>query len=230
MGRIHSIESMGLFDGPGIRTVVFFQGCNLRCLYCHNPDTWNFHGGIEITPKELVEKIIRFKPYFERSGGGVTFSGGEPLMQPEFLYECLKLCKENGINTALDTSGYGCSNYEKILELVDTVLLDVKHFNPDGYFKISGGDFNKFIEFKNKLIESGKKVWIRSVIVPGINDNLDFINEVRKIGSSIPNVEKVEFLPYHTMGLEKYELLQIPYRLKDVLPMDKLELDKLLKD
>ena len=131
-GKIHSIESMGLVDGPGIRVVVFFQGCKLRCAYCHNPDTWKFSGGIEMTPEELIQKIVRFKPYFNRSGGGVTFSGGDPLMQPEFLLECLKLCKQNGIHTAIDTSGFGNGDYAEILKYTDLVLLDIKQTTSQG--------------------------------------------------------------------------------------------------
>ena len=134
-GRIHSIETMGLVDGPGIRVVVFMQGCALRCQYCHNPDTWSDKGedNLELTPEELVNRIVRFRSYFERSGGGVTFSGGDPLRQPEFLKECLKLCKEKGIHTTLDTSGVGAGNYEEILKYTDLVLFDVKHLTAEGY-------------------------------------------------------------------------------------------------
>ena len=136
-GRIHSIESMGLVDGPGIRVVVFFQGCALRCKYCHNPDTWAPNLGDEYTAEELVSKIKRFKPYFERSGGGVTFSGGDPLKQPEFLLEVLKLCKEEGISTCLDTAGYGLGDYDEILKYTDLVLYDVKDITREGYKNVT---------------------------------------------------------------------------------------------
>ena len=153
-GKIHSIESMGLVDGPGIRVVVFFQGCKLRCAYCHNPDTWKLSGGIEMTPEELIQKIVRFKPYFDRSGGGVTFSGGDPLIQPEFLLECLKLCKLNGIHTAIDTSGFGNGNYAEILEYTDLVLLDIKHTSSQGYVNLTGKDTKDV----NSFLASFKKI------------------------------------------------------------------------
>lgn len=138
-GYIHSIESMGLVDGPGIRTVVFFQGCRLRCRYCHNPDTWAMRSGKEqiFTPEQLVNKLLRFKPYFG-DNGGVTFSGGEPLLQKDFLCEVLRLCKHAGIHTCIDTAGCGCGGYEEILAHTDLVLLDIKHFSLDGYHSITG--------------------------------------------------------------------------------------------
>ena len=139
-GKIHSIESMGLVDGPGIRTVVFFQGCKLRCAYCHNPDTWQLSGGMEMTPEEIVQKIVRFKPYFHRSGGGVTFSGGDPLLQPEFLIQCLKLCKQKGIHTTIDTAGFGLGDYAEILKYTDLVLLDIKNTTSKGYVNLTGKD------------------------------------------------------------------------------------------
>ncbi len=128
-GNIHSIETLGTLDGPGIRMVVFFQGCRLRCAYCHNPDTWAFRKGISTTSENIVEKAKRYKPYFKFNDGGVTFSGGEPLMQPEFLLECLKLCKREGIHTVLDTAGVGMGDYEEILNYTDLVILDIKHSN-----------------------------------------------------------------------------------------------------
>lgn len=134
-GYIHSVESMGLVDGPGVRYVVFMQGCPLRCKYCHNPDTWNMGAGEEVEAETLFKKILRFRPYFESSGGGVTFSGGEPLMQPEFLKEMLRLCKEEGIHTAIDTAGGGVGDFTEILELADLILLDIKHPKEEGYQK-----------------------------------------------------------------------------------------------
>ena len=136
-GRIHSIETMGLVDGPGIRVVVFFQGCSLRCLYCHNPDTWSDNDGEEYYAEDLVKKIKRFESYFSRSGGGVTFSGGDPLRQPKFLLEVLKLCKQVGIHTCLDTSGVGFGDYEEILKYTDLVLYDVKHLTEQGYLDMT---------------------------------------------------------------------------------------------
>lgn len=221
-GRVHSIESMGLVDGPGIRVVVFLQGCMLRCAYCHNPDTWSLCGGTEMTPEEIVKKIIRFKPYFDRSSGGVTFSGGDPLIQPEFLLQCLKLCKLNGIHTALDTSGFGNGNYDEILKYTDLVLLDIKHTSSIGYVSLTGKDTLGVNLFLEALRRSKSRVWVRHVVVPGITDSIDHITKLAKIISEeVPSVDKVELLPYHVLGVSKYEALSIPYRLEGVEPMDK---------
>ncbi|WP_027623175.1 pyruvate formate-lyase-activating protein [Clostridium lundense] len=226
-GRIHSIETMGLVDGPGIRTVVFFQGCKLRCVYCHNPDTWNIEGGFYISPKELVNKILKYKPYFQRSNGGVTFSGGECLLQGEFLLETLKLCKENDIHTAIDTSGCGNGDYEDILKYTDLVILDVKHVDLQEYKNITGQSMDEFNEFLKALNESKSTVWIRHVVVPGITDNEEEILKLQEFIKGIDRVEKVQLLPYHTLGVHKYEKLNMEYRLKNVQDMDKEKLDKL---
>lgn len=220
-GRIHSIESMGLVDGPGVRTVVFFQGCKLRCAYCHNPDTWATDGGNEMNPEELLKKIMRFKPYFERSGGGVTFSGGDPLLQPEFLLEMLKLCKAQGIHTTLDTSGYGFGHYEEILKYVDLVLLDIKHVDDFGYKNLTGRSKHGLDQFLKALDKTEVKIWIRHVVVPGITDSREHFERLKDIIKDIRNIEKLELLPYHTLGVQKYEKLNIPYRLEGVDPMDK---------
>jgi pyruvate formate lyase activating enzyme len=230
-GRIHSIESMGLVDGPGIRTVVFLQGCALRCAYCHNPDTWSLAGGYEIDSDELLGKLLKFKPYYKSSGGGVTFSGGEPLLQPEFLREMLRLCRENGIHTAVDTAGFGLGDYGDILSLTDLVLLDLKHSTEEGYRSLVCGDMQKVFDFIESLNRSEAKVWVRHVVVPGITDSPDHILRLRELIKKIRNVEKVELLPYHTMGAGKYEALGIPCSLEGVPPMDKektRELEKLL--
>jgi pyruvate formate lyase activating enzyme len=218
-GRIHSIESLGLVDGPGIRTVIFFQGCALRCAYCHNPDTWTLQGGMEYTPEELFKKIRRYKHYFTKSGGGVTFSGGDPLLQPDFLIEMLKLCKENGIHTTIDTSGYGHGNYEEIFKYTDLVLLDIKHVTDEGYKSLTGQGKSGINEFIEAVSKSGIKLWIRHVVVPGITDSDEHIRTLGKIIKTIPNVEKVELLPYHTLGVEKYEKLGIKYKLSDLEPL-----------
>lgn len=166
-GYIHSIESMGLVDGPGIRTVVFFQGCRLRCRYCHNPDTWAMRSGKEqiFTPEQLVNKLLRFKPYFG-DNGGVTFSGGEPLLQKDFLCEVLLLCKHAGIHTCIDTAGCGCGGYEEILAHTDLVLLDIKHFSLDGYHSITGQSPQEFLQFLSAVQKAGTPLWIRHVVVP----------------------------------------------------------------
>lgn len=230
IGRIHSIESMGLVDGPGIRTVVFFQGCKLRCLYCHNPDTWSMKDGNEVTSEEILKKLIKFKPYYKSSGGGVTFSGGDPLLQPDFLLELLKKCKENGIHTTIDTAGYGLGNYDEILKYTDLVLLDIKHINNDGYVHLTGKSNVDFKEFLNSLKNANTRVWIRQVVVPNITDSLEYMDKLSEIiNNEIPNVDKIELLPYHVLGENKYESLGINYPLKGVSPMDKTRCEELQK-
>ncbi|WP_298841863.1 pyruvate formate-lyase-activating protein [Clostridium sp.] len=227
-GKIHSIETMGLVDGPGIRVVVFFQGCKLRCAYCHNPDTWQLSGGTEMSPEDIVQKIIRFKPYFNRSGGGVTFSGGDPLLQPEFLLECLKLCKQNGIHTALDTAGFGDGSYDEILKYTDLVLLDIKQTTGKGYVALTGKDTTDVNIFLEALRQSKSRVWVRHVVVPGITDSIEHITNLAKIiKEEVPNLDKVELLSYHVLGVSKYEELSIPYKLKGVEAMDKDKTKKL---
>lgn len=220
-GKIHSIETMGLVDGPGIRVVVFFQGCALRCKYCHNPDTWSPDEGKEYTAEELVNKISRFRTYFERSGGGVTFSGGDPLRQPEFLLEVLKLCSEKGINTCLDTAGYGFGDYDEILKYTDLVLFDVKHFTSEGYKEVTQMEIEKSLEFIEAMKRNNTKMWIRHVVVPGLTDGEDHIKALNQFIKGIPNVEKVELLPYHLLGVNKYETMGIPYKLDGIPAMDK---------
>lgn len=228
IGRVHSFESMGLVDGPGIRSIVFMQGCALRCAYCHNPDTWAFSGGTEITPQELVAKISRFKPYF-KDNGGVTFSGGDPLMQPDFLIESLKLCKEAGIHTTIDTAGYGKGKYEEILKYTDLVLLDIKHVDDAGYRSLVEAPKKGFDQFLEAVQKSGTKIWIRHVVVPGKTDSEEHIKKLAKIIKGIKNVEKIELLPYHTLGVEKYKKLGIDYKLEGVEAMDRDELANLEK-
>ncbi len=226
-GRIHSIESMGLVDGPGIRTVVFLQGCKLRCLYCHNPDTWLMGGGDQVEAQDLVNKIKRYRPYFEKSGGGVTFSGGEPLLQPEFLLESLKLCKDLGIHTALDTAGYGFDEYDEILKYTDLVLFDIKHEDPKQYLFVTGQKEDKSKKFLEAVLNNGTKMWVRHVVVPGITDGEEHIKNLAKKIKSLKNVEKVELLPYHTMGENKYEVMNLKYKLEGVEPMDKARNEEL---
>lgn len=244
IGNIHSFESMGSVDGPGIRTVVFMQGCHLRCVYCHNPDTWALSENHPVRSCDLMEKILKFKPYFEFSGGGVTFSGGEPLLQADFLLDMLKRCKENGIHTAIDTSGVGHKgekrfrpDYAEILKYTDLVLLDVKHTSFEAYKNITGLGMEYFNEFKNAIINVKPEVWIRAVIVPGINDSHDYVMSLLDFTRDIPNIKKYELLPYHTLGVNKYSELGIKYRLEKIKPMDKKitkeweeELNRMLKD
>lgn len=221
LGRIHSIETMGLLDGPGIRVVIFLQGCGLRCLYCHNPDTWEFSEGTEMSSEELIKKIVRYKPYFERSKGGVTFSGGEPILQKEFLIDILKKCKENNIHTCIDTAGYGDGDYEELLKYVDLILFDIKHISEEGYTKVTQRKMDKSLEFLEKAQEMGKEFWIRHVVVPGVTDGEEHLENVFKMVEQIKNVKKFELLPYHVLGVNKYEKLGIEYKLKGVEPMNK---------
>ena len=228
MGYINSIETMGLVDGPGIRFVVFMQGCTLRCLYCHNPETWNLKKGLEISPEKLVEKIKRYKPYFEDTGG-VTFSGGEPLLQPEFLIETMRLCKKNNIHTCLDTAGVGTSKDEEVLKYTDLVILDIKGTTQEEYKKMTGQSMEKvntFIELCNKM---NKKMWLRQVIVPGINDNKESILRLKEYIKKIKNVEKIELIPYHTYGSDKYKKLGIVYPLEGIEAMNEFTLNDLKK-
>ena len=227
IGHIDSIETLGLVDGPGIRVVVFLQGCPLRCLFCHNPETWFLNDKFLITPDELVRHIYKYRNYFGNDGG-VTFSGGEPLFQHDFLLECLKLCKKMGIHTCLDTSG-ACSNYEDILKYVDLVIWDVKGLDSEGYRDMTGQDINPSLRFLRYCQSNGVKMWIRQVIVPAINDNIDYINRLKDFIKPLKNIEKVELLPYHLLGVSKYRQLGFPYRLENVPAMDKSKCDELYK-
>lgn len=233
LGRISSIESMGLLDGPGIRFVAFLQGCKLRCKYCHNPETWNVNGRSQITsPEELIKKISRFKNYFG-TDGGVTFSGGEPLLQPEFLLECLKLCKKENIHTCIDTAGVGFGEYDEILDYTDLVILDIKAVDEGEYRELTGQDIKYFNQFLSVTQRKNKKLWLRQVIVPNMNDDREHIVALCEFAKKLKNVEKVELLPYKTIGVHKYRDLNIPYRLDGVpeLSEEKLdELNKILKE
>lgn len=225
-GKINSFESMGLVDGPGVRFVIFMQGCPLRCRFCHNPETWKLNDKVdEYTPEELIKKILNYKPYFKHNGG-VTFSGGEPLMQKEFLLECLKLCKKENIHTCIDTAG-SILDCKEILEYTDLVIFDIKGTNKENYKDMTGANIDTSLEFLKLCQKLHKKLWLRAVIVPGINDNEEYINELINFIKPLKNVEKIELLPYHTLGVHKYENLGINYSLKNVSDMDKDKCKKL---
>ena len=224
-GAVDSIETFGLVDGPGIRTVVFLSGCKLRCKYCHNPETW-IKGKDNYTSEELAIKILKNKNYFTRNGG-VTFSGGEPLLQSKFIIEVIKILKKDNIHVALDTAGVGNGNYEEILKYVDLILLDIKHTNKDKYKELTGLDNDESLRFREALNKSGKPVWIRQVIVPGLMDNDEYLKELVKEVKSINNVERIDFLPYHNMAYNKYQKLGISYPYKDIPAMDKLKCNEL---
>lgn len=226
-GSVASIETFSVVDGPGIRTVVFFNECHLRCIYCHNPEMWN-KGINNISEDELVNKILRNKDYFGENGG-VTFSGGEPLLHSKFLINVCKKLKEHDIHIALDTAGVG-DNYIELLKYIDLIIFDIKHTTIEGYKKITKSLPDKSLEFIDAANKLNKKFWIRQVIVPTIMDNEGYIkslNDYIKKYFKIENVLKVEFLPYHKLGREKYIKLSIPYSCENIPEMDKDECDKL---
>lgn len=232
LGRIHSIESMGTVDGPGVRLVIFFQGCPLRCRYCHNPDTWDPTGGTEMSAEEILEHYDKNRAFYKT--GGITITGGEPLLQTDFLIELFKKAKEKDIHTCIDTSGitYNKNNsayMEKLDELMkytDLIMLDIKHIDSAKHKDLTGHNNEDIMEFAKYLEAIGKPVWIRHVVVPGITDDAsDLINVGRFIGS-LKNVKLVDVLPYHTMGVHKYDELGIEYSLKDYPALSKSERDR----
>lgn len=228
-GYVRKIESLGMLDGPGVRTVVFLSGCPLRCSYCHNPDMWKAKASDKITVTELISKLERFKPYYGKKGG-VTFCGGEPLSQPQFLIEALKASRNAGINVALDTSGFGDKQYfDEILSLVDLVIFDLKDTDSDSYLDLTSKDIDTSNYFLEKVVEHQVKLWIRTVIIPGINDNKLFIDKLAAKINTLSNVERVELLPYHTLGVSKYQELGYSYRLEGIDAMDKKKLKELQK-
>lgn len=227
-GRVHSFQSMGAVDGPGLRCVVFMQGCPLRCVYCHNPDTHSFEDGDEYTPEEMLQKILRFKSYIKN--GGVTVSGGEPLMQAEFVKELFYLLRENGIHTALDTSGIGnLEEAKELLSVTDLVLLDVKFLDAESYNKYCKGDFEQVLSFLKLTKDMGTPLWIRQVIVPGINDTDGNIMALVEFLQGYENVKKIELLPFRKLCAPKYENLGIPFPLADTPEMPQREIDELYK-
>ncbi|MBH1940539.1 pyruvate formate lyase-activating protein [Mobilitalea sibirica] len=222
MGRIHSLESFGTVDGPGIRFVVFMQGCPLRCQFCHNPDTWDVNKGSQYSPEQLVQEIMKYKSYMDFSGGGVTFTGGEPLLQAEFILEASKLCKKIGISTAVDTSGFIWNDTVKeVLEYTDLVLLDIKNYDPVVYKTVTGVSLAPTLKMLKYLKEKNVNTWVRYVVVPGLTDNLDNVRELSKHLDDYPNVSKIELLGFHKMGEYKWKELGLEYKLADTKEPDK---------
>ena len=231
-GKVHSCQSMGTLDGPGVRFVVFMQGCNLKCGYCHNPDTQNVDGGTEMTAEEIVKKVLRYKNYFGEDGG-ITVSGGEPLLQAEFLFELFTLCKENGIHTAIDTSGSILNDsVKKLLTVTDCVLLDIKMTNNDDYEKYIGTTLTKVLTFLDELEVREIDTWIRQVIVPTVNDTEENIRKLSDIIKGKKCVKKVELLPFRKLCKEKYEKLGMDFPF-DIYPSANVkkvkELEKQIK-
>lgn len=231
-GAVHSIETMGLMDGPGVRTVFFLQGCPLRCSYCHNPDSQPFRSASaqQMTPEEVLAIALRQRSYFGQEGG-VTFSGGEPLMQGAFLLACLKLLKQEGIHTAVDTSGFGDPRYvPEILARTDTLLLDMKAFDEPSFRELTGADFHSYLRFLDAIRQSAfaGQIWLRHVMVPGYTDSEAAMRAMVDLAMPLAFlIDRIEILPYHTMGVAKYEEMGIPYRLEGVPPMDEAKAKQL---
>lgn len=221
-GYIHSFESFGTVDGPGIRFVVFMQGCPMRCLYCHNPDTWKGGAGKSFSAEEVAKTALKYKSYFT-GGGGVTVSGGEPLLQAEFVCELFKILKRAGVHTALDTSGILFNpeephKFDELLSVTDLVMLDIKHIDDTEHKKLTAHSNKKVLAFANYLSEIGKPMWIRHVLVPDITDNDGYLTRLAEFIQTLKTVEKVEVLPYHNMGEVKYKNLGVDYPLKGTQP------------
>lgn len=225
-GHIHSVESLGTVDGPGLRYILFTQGCLLRCQFCHNPDTWEIGTpSREVTADEILEEILPYIPYFNASGGGVTVSGGEPLLQLPFLEDLFAKLKANDISTCIDTSA-GCYNdtpafmhhFDALQENTDLFLLDLKHIDNEKHIKLTGKPNTHILKFARMLSDRKQPVWIRHVLVPGITDDEDDLRNLGKFINSLENVEKFEILPYHQLGVHKWEAMNLQYPLADVEP------------
>ncbi|MCL2569485.1 MAG: pyruvate formate-lyase-activating protein [Oscillospiraceae bacterium] len=226
-GYVHSVETAGMVDGPGIRYVVFFSGCNLRCKYCHNPDTWKLRDGRLVTVGELIRDIKKYRSYLHFSGGGVTITGGEPLLQWDFLLELLKACRSLGIHTALDTAGYTPADVAReTLPYTDLLMLDIKSINPAVYQDLTGGRLGPTLEVLRIAREIGLPVWIRYVLVPGLTDDEEDIQALAAYLRDFPNVEKIEVLPFHKLGEYKWAELGLTYELADVQPPTQAAVDR----
>lgn len=214
-GQIHSVETFGASDGPGVRYIVFFQGCPLRCLYCHNPDTWNKNEGKTMSVAETVADILKYKSFIQ--SGGVTLSGGEPLFQPEFALALIKECKKNGLHTAVDTSGaVSLKTAKPVIDECDMLLLDLKAATPELCKTLTGQTNENMLEILKYCEKIGKRIWIRHVLVPGYTLNENELKKAAEILSEFTCIEKVEFLPFHKLGEFKWDNLKIPFKLKDV--------------
>jgi pyruvate formate lyase activating enzyme len=215
-GRIHSVETCGAVDGPGLRYVIFFQGCNMRCLYCHNPCARDIEGGTEATVEELIEDIKKYVPFMKASNGGVTLSGGEPLLQPKFAKELLRRCHQLGIHTVLDTNGcFDVDKVKDILEYVDLVLLDIKSYEPITHKKVCGVSKDPVYSFASYLNEIKKDVWVKFVLVPDLTDAEENIEGIANFVSGLNNIKKIEILPFHKLGEYKWKKLGYKYELYD---------------
>lgn len=226
-GRIHSLESFGTVDGPGVRYVVFVQGCPMRCAYCHNPDTWEMNAGTEMEASYIIEQYERNAGFYK--GGGITVTGGEPLMQVDFLIELFTLAKKKNIHTCIDSSGIAFNpdntewmkKLDELLALTDLVMLDIKHIDPEKHKELTAQPNDRILAFAEYLSEKGIDIWIRHVVVPGITDDDTYLYKLGYFIGGLKTLKALDVLPYHTMGKVKYEKLGIPYKLDGVPPMDK---------
>jgi len=224
-GRIHSIETCGTVDGPGLRYIIFMQGCLMRCQFYHNPNTWKMSDGKEVTVQELVDDIESYLPFFQASGGGVTVSGGEPLIQTKFITELFKELKKLGVHTAIDTSG-GCyskspsfrKSLDELLSLTDLVLMDLKQINPERHKTLTGLKNDHILDFAKYLSEKQIPIWVRHVLVPGITDFDEDLYKLADFIQTLSNVERIEVLPYHKLGVYKWEELGYDYPLQGIEP------------
>ncbi|MBP3266340.1 MAG: pyruvate formate lyase-activating protein [Lachnospiraceae bacterium] len=227
IGKIHSLESFGTVDGPGTRFVVFTKGCPMRCLYCHNPDTWDQVGATEMEPKYILEQYHRNESFY-MNGGGITVTGGEPLVQIDFVTELFELCKKEGIHTCLDTSGIMfnpdnpemMAKHDRLVKVTDLVMLDIKHIDNEHHKKLTSQPNTNILKFAFYLQEKGVDMWIRHVVVPGWTDDDKYLYDLGYFLGQFHNLRALDALPYHDMGKVKYEKLGIDYPLKDVKPMD----------
>ncbi len=232
-GRIHSLESFGTVDGPGTRFVVFVQGCPMRCAYCHNPDTWEMNAGTLMEPAYIIEQYERNQAFYKN--GGITVTGGEPLMQPDFLIDLFTLAKEKRIHTCIDTSGISFNpdnavlieKLDRLMMLTDLVMLDIKHIDPEKHKELTAQPNTNILKFAAYLNEKGVDMWIRHVVVPGITDDEVYLEQLGYFIGQFANLKALDVLPYHTMGENKYEKLGMEYKLAGVPAMDKtILLDK----
>ena len=225
-GNVHSIESFGTVDGPGIRLVVFLQGCPMRCLYCHNPDTWSYEENKKVFVSEILDKYDSIKEFLKN--GGITVTGGEPLSQIDFVTELFKQAKQKNIHTALDTSGIlfnrkNLAQFDKLLKYTDLVLLDIKHINDEEHKKLTGFSNKNILDFAMYLSEKNIPIWVRHVVVPTITDDEKYLKELGKFLANIKSLKALDVLPYHNMAISKYENLNIDYPLKNISPLTKEE-------
>lgn len=232
LGSIHSVESFGSADGPGVRYIIFLKGCQMRCKYCHNPDTWAGKNVERQTADEVLEKALRYRNYWGKKGG-ITVSGGEALLQIDFLIDLFKKAKLQNVHTTIDTSGSPFtkeepffSKFNELMKYTDLFMLDIKHIDDEAHKELTGKTNVNILEMAKYLSDNGKAMWIRQVLVPGITDSDEQLTKLKEFIDTLKTVERVEVLPYHTLGVFKWEQLGLPYGLKDVEPPTKEQVDR----